>query len=95
MNPLAIYLLRYIPHVLVTGFLATVAWLAKNFVKTKVKAFEEIRKDIKDTKELVDKQNRNHLKHIEEYTKDSKETLQRMEVGQAEMSGYLKAIAEK
>jgi hypothetical protein len=88
-------LTHYIPHAIVTAGGTVLTWLGKNFVKEKMDRFEDAAKDIKETKALVDKQNRNHLEHIEEYTKESRDTLQRIETSHAEMNGYLKAIAEK
>jgi hypothetical protein len=95
-------LTHYIPHALTAAGLGIVCYFGKRYID---KFFDKIEEgfatyksaiaDIKETKALIVDQNENHLTHIEEYTKESKDTLNRMEVSHAETNGYLKAIAGK
>ena len=81
-------ILHYIPHALGAIGTGALGYFGKRYFDKFLDRFDGAIEDVKEIKG-------NHLVHLQGATEKSVQILERIEVGQAEMAGYLRGIAEK
>jgi hypothetical protein len=79
---------HYIPHTVGTIIGGGLIYLGKKYVETMLERFDHAFEDIEEIKD-------NHLPHLQKVSEKTNEILERIEVNQAEMNGFLKGIVGK